>query len=108
MTYGNTIAALADPTRRAIVERLSTRPQSVSELAKGFPISRPAVSQHLKVLSDAGVLVVHPHGARRVYQLDPNAVADLRQWLDQLWDDALNAFAAEAGRIAKGTDNDAP
>ena len=96
MDYGAALTALADPTRRAIVEKLSARAHSVGELAEGFPISRPAVSQHLKVLSDAGLLVVTSEGTKRLYRVEPSAVAELRAWLDRLWDDALAAFAQEA------------
>src|SRR5215218_9041423 len=84
--------ALADPTRRAIFERLAARPQAVGELAGHMPISRPAVSQHLKVLKDAGLVVDRPDGTRRIYQLDPDGVDALRGYLDQFWNQALTAF----------------
>lgn len=103
MSYGKILTALADPTRQAIVEQLAQTPRSVGELARGFPVSRPAISQHLKVLSDAGVLTVTTEGTRRVYRLDPKGMAALRQWLDGLWDTALAAFAAEAEALAKDT-----
>lgn len=96
MTYQLALTALADPTRRAIIERLRAGPQAVSDLAQSFPISRPAISQHLKVLSDAGLLNVTQKGTRRIYRLAPEGVADLRRYLDQLWDDALAAFATRA------------
>ncbi|MEL6522694.1 MAG: metalloregulator ArsR/SmtB family transcription factor [Pseudomonadota bacterium] len=96
MSYANILSALADPTRRAIVERLAQAPSSVGDLAREFPVSRPAISQHLKVLTDAGVLDVTSQGNRRVYRLDPNGMTDLRDWLDGLWDTALQAFAEEA------------
>lgn len=102
------IAALADPTRRAIVERLRHGALPVGELAHGLTVSRPAVSQHLKVLSDAGLLEVTPRGTRRVYALAPEGVAALRRYLDALWDDALAAFAAEAGRRASPLDKETP
>ncbi|MCG6902985.1 MAG: metalloregulator ArsR/SmtB family transcription factor [Rhodobacter sp.] len=101
MTYDNVIAALADPTRRALLDRLRDGPLAVRTLADGLPISRPAVSQHLKVLSDAGLLIVEPRGARRMYRLAPQGLADLRRYLDSLWDDALASFAARAREIAK-------
>jgi DNA-binding transcriptional ArsR family regulator len=105
MTYTSAIGALADPTRQAIVARLRSGPLPVGDLANGLPVSRPAVSQHLKVLSDAGLLTVTACGARRLYALDPQGVASLRAWLDGLWDDALAAYAAaareEAGREAR-------
>ncbi|MBF9049441.1 metalloregulator ArsR/SmtB family transcription factor [Roseobacter sp. HKCCD9010] len=90
------IAALGDPTRRAIVEQLRHGALPVGELAQGLTVSRPAVSQHLKILSDVGLLEVTPRGTRRVYALAPDGVAALRRYLDGLWDDALSAFAAEA------------
>jgi DNA-binding transcriptional ArsR family regulator len=84
--------ALADPTRRAIFERLAGRPSAVGELAGDLPVSRPAVSQHLKVLKEAGLVVDHPDGTRRIYQLDPQGVDALRGYLDQFWNQALAAF----------------
>jgi DNA-binding transcriptional ArsR family regulator len=84
--------ALADPTRRAIFERLAERPSAVGELALELPVSRPAVSQHLKVLKAAGLVVDHPDGARRIYQLDPDGVDALRGYLDQFWNQALANF----------------
>jgi DNA-binding transcriptional ArsR family regulator len=84
--------ALADPTRRAIFERLAERPSAVGELAGDLPVSRPAVSQHLKVLKDAGLVVDHADGTRRIYQLDPDGVDALRGYLDQFWNQALTAF----------------
>ena len=88
-------AALADPTRRQVFERLSAGPKAVGELASGLPVSRPAVSQHLKVLKEAGLVSDHPEGARRVYRIDPQGLGVLRAWLDQFWDAALLAFKAE-------------
>jgi DNA-binding transcriptional ArsR family regulator len=88
----NGLAALGDPTRRAIFERLAERPQAVGELARELPVSRPAVSQHLKVLKDAGLVIDRPAGARRIYQLDPDGVGDLRAYLDQFWRRALAAY----------------
>ncbi len=95
------ISALADPTRRALIEGLRTGPQPVGQLAADLPISRPAVSQHLKVLTDAGLLQVEPKGTRRLYRLAPDGLAELRAYLDDLWDDALTSFAARAHEIAK-------
>jgi DNA-binding transcriptional ArsR family regulator len=93
------LAALADPTRRAIFERLADRPLAVGELARELPVSRPAVSQHLKVLKDAGLVVDRPAGTRRIYQLDPAGLAALREYLDHFWNRSLAAFkeAAERG-----------
>jgi DNA-binding transcriptional ArsR family regulator len=84
--------ALGDPTRRAIFERLAERPQAVGELARGLPVSRPAVSQHLKVLKDAGLVVDRPEGNRRIYQLNPDGVGALRAELDGFWSKALATF----------------
>jgi DNA-binding transcriptional ArsR family regulator len=86
------LTALGDPTRREIFERLAERPRAVGELARELPVSRPAVSQHLKVLKDAGLVVDRPAGARRIYQLDPDGVGELRAYLDQFWNRALAAY----------------
>ena len=95
MAYqGDGLAALADPTRRAIFERLADRPSAVGELARELQVSRPAVSQHLKVLKDAGLVVDRPAGNRRIYQLDPDGVAALRAYLDRFWSRSLLAFKA--------------
>jgi DNA-binding transcriptional ArsR family regulator len=88
----NGLTALGDPTRRAIFERLAERPRAVGELARELPVSRPAVSQHLKVLKEAGLVIDRPVGARRIYQLDPDGVGDLRAYLDQFWSRALAAY----------------
>lgn len=84
--------ALGDPTRRAIFERIAERPQPVVDLARGLPVSRPAVSQHLKVLKQAGLVVDRPVQNRRVYQLNPDGLAVLRAQLDQFWVKALVAY----------------
>jgi DNA-binding transcriptional ArsR family regulator len=88
----NGLGALGDPTRRAIFERLAERPRAVGELARELPVSRPAVSQPLKVLKDAGLVLDRPAGARRIYQLNPHGVGDLRAYLDQFWSRALVAY----------------
>ena len=88
------LTALADPTRRAIFERLADRPRAVGELAGELPISRPAVSQHLKVLKDARLVVDTPVGTRRIYRVDPDGLAALRGYLDHFWDQALAGFKA--------------
>jgi DNA-binding transcriptional ArsR family regulator len=88
--------ALGDPTRRAIFERLADGPIAVGELAKDLPVSRPAVSQHLKVLKDAGLVTDTQAGNRRLYRLDPNGIAILRAYLDQFWNQALAAFKGAA------------
>ena len=90
------LAALGDSTRRAIFERLADRPWAVGELAHELPVSRPAVSQHLKVLKDAGLVTDRPDGNRRIYQVDPDGVAALRAYLDQFWNRSLAAFKAVA------------
>jgi DNA-binding transcriptional ArsR family regulator len=95
MTNAQAFAALADPTRREVFERLGGGPRSVGELAAGLPVSRPAVSQHLKVLKEAGLVTDRAEGARRVYQIDPQGLGQIRQWLDRFWDVALEAFKAE-------------
>ena len=84
--------ALADPTRRAIFERLAERPSAVGELADDLPVSRPAVSQHLKVLKEAGLVIDEPDGTRRIYQVHPEGVDALRAYLDTFWNQALTAF----------------
>lgn len=89
-------AALAEPMRVAIVERLAERPMAVGELAAGLPVSRPAVSQHLKVLKDAKLVRDQADGTRRIYSLDPAGLGPLRQWLDRFWDQSLAAYAAAA------------
>jgi DNA-binding transcriptional ArsR family regulator len=95
MTYGTALTALADPTRRLVFER-----QAVGMIARGLPVSRPAVSQHLKVLKEAGLVTDRPEGTRRVYCVDPQGLGALRQWLDQFWDQALTAFQSEVERKA--------
>jgi len=95
-TYTDALTALADPTRRAIFERVASRPRAVVELAEGLPVSRPAVSQHLKVLKDAGLVADRRAGTRRLYQLNPDGLGALRSYLDRFWDQALAAFAAAA------------
>jgi DNA-binding transcriptional ArsR family regulator len=91
-------AALADPTRRLVFERLSSGPRSVGQIAKTVPVSRPAVSQHLKVLKDAGLVTDRSVGTQRVYCIDPKGLGPLRAWLDRFWDLALEAFKAEVER----------
>src|SRR5215470_5230039 len=95
MAYANTLAALADPTRRAVFERLVDGPRSVSEVAATLPVSRPAVSQHLKHLKDAGLVSEERAGTRRIYRADPKALGELRAYVDRLWSDALDRFASE-------------
>lgn len=100
------LSALSDPTRRKIVERIGTKGLPVGEIASRLPVSRPAVSQHLKVLNEAGLVVVATDGTRRIYSLKPEGIAALRDWCDRLWTEALGAFERAAKEIAadeKGT-----
>jgi DNA-binding transcriptional ArsR family regulator len=94
-------SALYDPTRRAVLESLRDGPRSVGDIARGLPVSRPAVSQHLKVLKEAGLVDDRSEGTRRIYQIDPRGLGAIRAWLDQFWTTALDAFVAEAERTAK-------
>jgi DNA-binding transcriptional ArsR family regulator len=91
---GAALEALGDPTRRAIVELLVRQPRPVRELADALPVSRPAVSQHLKVLKELGIVIARAEGTRRIYRVDPGAIAAMRDYLDRMWDTALSAFAA--------------
>jgi DNA-binding transcriptional ArsR family regulator len=88
--------ALGDPTRRAVFERLAKAPAAVGELAREFPVSRPAGSQHLRVLMDAGLVTDRQVGNRRIYSVDPDGVAELRAYFERFWDQALAAFKAAA------------
>jgi DNA-binding transcriptional ArsR family regulator len=97
-TYKSGFSALSDPTRRAIFERLARGPSAVGELAEEFPVSRPAVSQHLKVLKEAGLVIDLRDGRRRIYQVDPQGVDAMRAYFDSFWSDALGAFRKAAER----------
>jgi DNA-binding transcriptional ArsR family regulator len=101
MAYGNGLAVLADPTRRQVFERLRDGPRPVNVLAAGLPVSRPAVSQHLKVLKDAGLVEERSEGVRRIYSVRREGLAELREWLDSFWGDALDAFKLEAENTYK-------
>lgn len=92
------IEALADPTRRQILERLRRGPGAVGEIAAGLPVSRPAVSQHLKLLKESGLVAETRRGTRHYFALAPEGLRDLRAYVDGLWDDALSAFAAHVER----------
>ncbi|HEY1612228.1 MAG TPA: metalloregulator ArsR/SmtB family transcription factor [Rhizomicrobium sp.] len=98
MAYESALAALGDPTRRLVFERLRAGPKPVGEIAAGLPVSRPAVSQHLKVLREAGLVQEEARGTRRIYHIDPKGLGQVRAWLDQFWDMALDGFVAEAER----------
>jgi DNA-binding transcriptional ArsR family regulator len=89
------LAALGDPTRRRVFERLAEAPRSVGELAHLVPVSRPAVSQHLRVLKDAGLVTDRADGTRRIYHIDPAGLGPIRAWLDRFWTEALDAFKHE-------------
>jgi DNA-binding transcriptional ArsR family regulator len=98
VTYQKALSCLADPTRRKVFERLRSGPRRVGAIAKGMPVSRPAVSQHLKVLKEAGLVRDRPEGTQRVYYIDPQGLGALRAWLDQFWDQALASFQQEVER----------
>jgi len=98
MAYADALVALADPTRRTIFETLRENPITVGDLAARLPVSRPAVSQHLRVLEDAGLVQANPQGNRRFYSIRREGLEELRQYLDGFWSDALGAYAAEVKR----------
>ena len=98
MTNATAFAALADPLRQTILERLAERPMAVGELASGLPVPRPAVSQHLKILKDAKLVRDEAQGTRRIYSLDPAGLGPIRAWLDRFWDPALDAYVEAAER----------
>jgi DNA-binding transcriptional ArsR family regulator len=101
MAYAHPMDVLGDPTRRRIFERLRGGPLAVGELADGLPVSRPAVSQHLRVLKEAGLVVDRKDGARRLYEMAPDGLIGLRDWFDGFWSDALAAYKDAAGRKAR-------
>jgi DNA-binding transcriptional ArsR family regulator len=105
MTYGRALAALGDPTRRQVFARLRRGGLAVGQIARGLPVSRPAVSQHLKVLKEAGLVREQRCGTRRVYEIDPQGLGQLRHWLDEFWGEALEAFRAEVELIGKHRKN---
>ncbi len=96
MAYAEALAALADPTRRSVFETLRAGPRSVGDLARGLPVSRPAVSQHLRVLKDAGLVRERRQGTRNFYSVDGDGLADVRAYFEGFWDEALAAFKAAA------------
>ena len=100
-TYVNALGALGDPTRRAIFEHLGERPSAVVDLAALLPVSRPAVSQHLKVLKDAGLVRGVQVGTRRIYSLDPDGLAGLRDYLERFWTTALHSFKTRVGTTTR-------
>ena len=98
MAYEVSITALADPTRRSIFERLRHGPRAVGQLAAGLPVSRPAVSQHLRVLKEAGLVSERRDGTRRLYRIEPEGLEELREYFERFWDEALEAFKEAAER----------
>lgn len=98
MAYETVLTALADPTRRAILESLRVAPQSVADLAASQPVSRPAVSQHLKVLLDADLVCASSAGTRRIYSVERKGLVELRSYIDSYWSDVLSAFSAEVDK----------
>ncbi len=101
MAYAEVLTALADPTRRHILEALRKQPKTVGELAEGQPVSRPAVSQHLKVLEGANLVRVEPRGNRRIYSVRRDGLEALRRYLETFWSDILDAYSAEIARRMK-------
>ena len=96
MAYAQALQALGDPTRRAVLEELRHGPRAVGEIASGLPVSRPAVSQHLRVLKEAGLVTERQNGTRRLYRVDPDGLAELREYLEGFWEEALANFKASA------------
>jgi len=96
MAYQNSMNALGDHTRRAIFEQLRKGPRAVGEIADELPVSRPAVSQHLRVLKEAGLVTERRNGTRRIYRVDPDGLAGLRDYFDEFWNEALAAFKGAA------------
>ena len=105
MTNARALEALGDPTRRAIVEHLSEHPCAVGRLAELLPVSRPAVSQHLRVLLDAGLVTVQADGNRRIYGLDPHGIGELREYVDRFWSSALQSFKQRVEAEPGGNDD---
>jgi DNA-binding transcriptional ArsR family regulator len=101
MTYANVLTALADPTRRIILESLRDAPHTAGELAARLPVSRPAVSQHLKVLLEASLVRAEPRGNRRLYSVRREGLEELRRYLENFWSDVLGAYSAEIVRRMK-------
>jgi DNA-binding transcriptional ArsR family regulator len=95
MTYIEALTALGDGTRRQVFERLKAGPMAVGVIARGMPVSRPAISQHLKVLKEAGLVTERREGTTHLYSVDPTGIIAIRGWLDEFWDQTLAAFKAE-------------
>ena len=96
MSYAKALSALSDPTRRAVFERLRAGPASVQQIAAGLPVSRPAVSQHLKALREAGLVHDEPRGTARIYSIHTPGLRALRDWIEGFWDEALDNFKTHA------------
>src|ERR687888_370245 len=96
MTYESALQALGDPTRRTVLEQLRGGPLAVGEIASRLPVSRPAVSQHLRVLKEAGLVTERQNGTRRLYRVDPDGLAEVREYLEAFWEEALASFKAAA------------
>ncbi len=96
--HARAFVALADPTRRLVFERLARQPMSVGRLARGLTVTRPAVSQHLRVLKDAGLVIDREEGTRRIYRVDARGIEAMRSYLDRFWDRSLAAFKVAAER----------
>ena len=96
MAYAQALQALGDPTRRSVLEQLRDGPRAVGEIAAHLPVSRPAVSQHLRVLKEAGLVTERQNGTRRLYRVDPDGLAGLREYLEGFWEEALASFKAAA------------
>ena len=96
MAYALSLQALGDPTRRAVLEQLRDGPRAVGEIAAELPVSRPAVSQHLRVLKEAGLVTERQNGTRHLYRVDPDGLAELREYLEGFWEEALASFKAAA------------
>ncbi len=105
-TYGKALDALGDPTRRTVLERLAAGPSSVGRLALGLPVSRPAVSQHLRVLREAGLVSDRQVGTRRIYEVDPAGIAAVGDYWNRFWSQALARYRQAAEAAASGTDAD--
>src|SRR5688572_19893557 len=101
MAYGESLTALADPTRRSVFERLAGGPRSVGEIAAELPVSRPAASQHLRVLKEAGLVSERRNGTRRYYSVRPDGLAELRGYVERFWEEALSSFKAATERGEK-------
>jgi DNA-binding transcriptional ArsR family regulator len=102
------LTALGDPTRRAVFTALAGGPRSVGEVAADLPVTRPAVSQHLKVLKEAGLVTDEAVGTRRLYRIDREGVADVRQWFDRFWTDALDSFKRAVEQAADDQPQETP